>query len=93
MYVNKSDLCLTKDDLDNLCKNCGSCCRDLTLQDKIELVRHFKHPERFLTDICPFSSKYGCIKYNDRPTVCREWKCGVVETLQKEYNQYVSQVQ
>ena len=87
MYYVGNELRVNLEDINNFCKNCGTCCQNLTLQDKIELVRHFKHPERFLTGICPYSSKYGCIKYKDRPQVCREWKCGVVEMLKDRFKE------
>lgn len=76
---HKIQLVLTEKEIDGLCKDCGSCCRDLTLQDKIELTRFFGRI--IVEDICPFSSKYGCVKYKDRAPICREWKCGVVEIL------------
>lgn len=86
MFFSKGTLVLEKDDIDNFCKNCGTCCRTLTLEDKIELVGHFGQSGKFLSDICPFSSKYGCIKYKDRPSVCKDWTCGVVELLKESFD-------
>ncbi len=86
MYLLEGNLVISKEDIKSFCKDCGSCCRDLTLEDKIDLVRHFGNSGRFLKEKCPFSSKYGCIKYKERPQVCRKWRCGVVEFLESMFN-------
>lgn len=84
MKILDNGVFLSKSDIDNLCKNCGSCCRNLTLQDKIELVIFFGHAEKFLTDVCPYSSGNGCTTYDFRPQVCQEWQCGVVDILRNK---------
>lgn len=67
------------DFINNFCKNCGSCCRQLTMQDKIEISISFGIT--IWEDICPYSTKEGCSEYENRAVVCRRWSCGVVEKL------------
>jgi uncharacterized cysteine cluster protein YcgN (CxxCxxCC family) len=75
-------LVLNEIEVDNFCKECGSCCKNLNLQDKIELTEHFGIA--FTEDVCRYSSKYGCIKYANRSKYCKDWNCGAVEMLRSK---------
>lgn len=47
----------------DFCKNCGNCCRDLTIQDRIELTIAFKRI--IFRKTCPYLSSNGCTIYKD----------------------------
>lgn len=83
MYVINNELRITKEDLEDFCKNCGTCCQQLTMQDKIELSMSFGMI--IWEDVCPRSTKEGCSEYENRPDYCRRWSCGVVEKLQSQF--------
>ena len=81
MKDNQFVVQLTKKDIDDLCKNCGTCCNQLTIEDRIHLVAFFGRAEDFLTEQCPYASDNGCTTYDFRPEACREWTCGVVKHI------------
>ncbi len=87
MYWNKGVLCLTKEDINDLCgKYCSDCCHSLSQKEKIELVRFFGRAEDFLSDDCPYSSENGCTTYKFRPELCKKWSCSVIEKIRKLYD-------
>lgn len=67
--------------IDNFCRLCGSCCRDLTIQDRIELSFHFK--KIILSKNCPYLTNKGCLIHATKPGVCKKWNCGVVKKLRE----------
>lgn len=81
----------------NLCLECGLCCngllfRDLpiTEEELIPLVELNPNTEkrgsnRYLSLPCvAWESKEGCTIYNDRPNVCRAFKCKVLVKYENE---------
>jgi len=89
MRVENGELILTREDVNSFCKNCGGCCRNLTLEDSCILIRHFGReyePGKFWGNECLFSTGAGCAKYEVRPRACKEWRCGVVEVLKEKLN-------
>jgi hypothetical protein len=87
MYFAKGELRLTKEDIDNFCKDCGTCCESLSQEEKIELVKHFGQAERFhISKKCIYLINHKCISYEERPKLCKEWKCRVLEKLKDSFN-------
>jgi hypothetical protein len=81
MELNKTNnkLILSKDDVENLCRKCGSCCRELDIQDRI--VISFQLKEIIISKVCPYTTKDGCSIREREPKHCKQWLCGVVENL------------
>lgn len=77
-------LALSKKDLKDFCKYCGTCCENLVLTDKIEI---FLSSGRMVTGkVCKYhdhnySINGKCTIHNNKPKRCTKWKCGVPEKL------------
>lgn len=57
------------------CKKCGLCCKNMYLYDKIMISLHTK--SFMFSKDCKFLNKDNTCKiYNNRPKLCRDWKCG-----------------
>lgn len=62
----------------NKCKMCGRCCKVLCFRDRIIISWHTK--TLMLSGKCKFlDGSNKCTIYADRPSICREWECGVYE--------------
>lgn len=81
------NLVLSKEDIDNFCKICGTCCTNLYFVDKLEI---FLSSGRFVGfgETCKYyrDDEVGvfghCNIENKKPKICVKWKkCGVVEKL------------
>jgi len=59
-------------DMDRRCRDCDACC-------VVVAVEEIAKPEQ---ERCPHQGKHGkpgCAIYDERPTSCREWRCGWLE--------------
>ena len=58
------------------CRHCGECCSNLSFVEQIMISLHTK---RFMFHkVCDFLRCDNlCDIYNNRPKLCREFKCGV----------------
>lgn len=57
------------------CANCGFCCRNLYITDRIAIS--FKLRTFQLSKVCKFLTKDNkCSVYDRRPKHCSEWFCG-----------------
>jgi len=81
----------------NLCLSCGLCCNGLLFEDLpvieeelIPFVELNPKPKKrgsglYLSQPCiAWKSDKGCTIYNDRPKVCREFKCKVLVKYENE---------
>lgn len=91
MHVEKDVLCLTKQDIDNFCKDCGSCCTELVFWDKVEI---FFSSGRLVTlgtasgKVCKYW-KGNCSIQENKPKCCVKWNCGVVEMLRQQLKEVI----
>ncbi len=65
---------------DDFCRTCGKCCRELYIEDKIQLS--FVLGKIIIKNVCPYSTKQGCSIHDKRPNLCRKWTCGGLEIIQ-----------
>jgi hypothetical protein len=85
--MNKPLILNNLDEIDDFCRTCGSCCRNLVLLDKIELF--LSAGIIVIGKICKYSdlsSKGGCKIYHKKPKCCSRWTCGVPQLLTDRYN-------
>jgi Fe-S-cluster containining protein len=92
----------------NLCLSCGLCCNGLLFKDlpltEEELIPFVELKPKtekrgsglFLSLPCiAWESDKGCTKYNDRPKVCRDFKCKVLvkyENKELTYEQAMEKI-
>lgn len=77
------NLTINEEFLEEFCENCGACCKNLVLFDKIEIF--LSSGKIVTTKICKYYCLTGhnCSIYAKKPKSCGKWTCGVVDRLRE----------
>lgn len=68
------------------CSLCGHCCNNLTIEDRLVLAWQLRTFSLLYNKKCKYiSAKSGCLIYDSRPDLCRNYECGTCKIIESRW--------